>query len=484
MRKVKIVCTMGPSTASVDRLVEMIEAGMDVARINFSHGEYQGHREMFEMVREAARRTGKPVGILGDLCGPKIRVGKMTGGKVPLVPGAVVRLCTEDILGTPERIPHTYLPLAQDVKPGDPVLLNDGLFRLRVEAVEGRDVVCRVEAGGMLSDRKGMNLPGTRTSMPAITDKDRRDLEFAVGLKFDYLALSFVRSAQDVLEAKGLAQGIPVLAKIEKPEAIDDLEAILDAADGVMVARGDLGVEMGHEKVPLLQKKIIAGVRPRFKPVITATQMLESMTESATPTRAEASDVANAVLDGTDAVMLSGETSVGKHPVLVVQTMARIIDEIERSDYFEDRNRLRPVMRSFSYSSMVAEAVCAASRDYDLAALAVYSESGTSAALVSAERPRPPILAFTRHDSVRNRLALFWGVRPAHGEWVKGVEGVVEQAERVLLEQGLVAPGQDIAVTFGMRLGDEPFQTNMMKLWKVRDDRSRPLATNRAVPAP
>jgi pyruvate kinase len=371
--------------------------------------------------------------------------------------------------------------MARDVGPGDPVLINDGLIQLEAERTEGESLVCVVRAGGVVSDHKGINLPKTTTSVPALTQKDRRDLAFAVEMGFDYVALSFVRKVDDILETRRLAEGIPIIAKVEKPEAIGNLEAILDAADAVMIARGDLGVEMGQEKVPLIQKRIIMGMLPRAKPVITATQMLESMITNAAPTRAEVSDVANAVLDGTDAVMLSAETASGKHPVRVVETMAKIIREVEESK-FKNKNLTEPVMKDRSFSSAMAEAVTSAAEEFDLAAMAIYTESGLSAALVSAERPAAHIVAFTRHGKVLNRLALHWGVRPLHGEWVKGVEGVVEQAERQLLSCGYVVPGDNIAVTFGMRLGDEPFQTNMMKLWKVREDRSKPLEPKRSLP--
>jgi pyruvate kinase len=468
MRKAKIVCTMGPATENLETLRAMIRAGMDVARVNFSHGGHDGHRKMTELVREAARLEVKPVAVLGDLQGPKIRLGCVAGGTAELQQGAEVSLVFGEFQGTVNRLAHCYQSMHTDVKPGSPILINDGLIRLRVERCVGNAVICRVEEGGLVSDRKGINLPGTEVSAPALTDKDQEDVRFAVELGLDYLALSFVRNAAEINETRILAGGIPVLAKIEKPEAVADLDAILEAADGVMVARGDLGVEVGHEKVPMLQKRIIKAVRPLAKPVITATQMLESMITSATPTRAEVSDVANAVLDGTDAVMLSGETSVGRHPVLVVETMARIIDEVESVSptlgALSDQ-----LIHDHSFSAMIAEAVSAAAREYNLSAMAVYTESGRSAALLSAERPAPPIIAFTRHDSVLHRLALLWGVRPLHGDWVRGVEGVVAQAERELLARNLVRPGDAIAVTFGMRLGNEPFQTNMLKLWKVRD---------------
>ena len=482
MRKAKVVCTLGPASSTPAVVEAMIRAGVDVARVNFSHGSASQHEELVSVVREAAAAVGRPVAVLGDLCGPKIRVNQIAGGKATLEPGALVALVAGDFPGDAERLPHSYKPLAQEVRPGDPILINDGLLKLRVERVDGESVCCVVEVGGPISSRKGMNLPETKISAPALTEKDLNDVTLARRLKLDYLALSFVRSAADVVAAQAVAGGIPVLAKIEKPEALEDLDSILAVADGVMVARGDLGVELGHERVPLAQKRIIRATLPLARPVITATQMLESMTEHETPTRAEVSDVANAVLDGTDAVMLSAETSVGLHPVVAVETMVRIIEEVERAGAMAMRYGNTPVVER-SYSAVVAEAMCAAAREHELAALAVYSESGRSAALVAAERPAPPVIAFTRHESVRRRLALVWGICPLHGDWVKGVHGVVAQAERELVTNRLAKPGDDIAISFGMRLGSEPFQTNMLKLWKIREDPFAPLEPVSGEPA-
>jgi pyruvate kinase len=468
MRKVKIVCTLGPSTAGVDRLVELIEAGMDVARLNLSHGDHEGHRRMYQDVREAARRAGRPVAVLLDLCGPKIRVGLMEGGAVRLEPGADVTLVHEQAPGTAARIPHSYEPLARDVAPGERILFDDGLIELTVESVQGTEVRCRVKVGGVLKDKKGMNLPGSTLSTPALTEKDERDIAFGCELGVDYFALSFVRSPDDVRRAKQLAGDIPVISKIEKPEAVARLDELIEASDGVMVARGDLGVEAGHEKVPLIQKRIIHDVKLRAKPVITATQMLDSMVRNPQPTRAEVSDVANAILDGTDAVMLSAETSVGDWPVEAVRTLASIAGEIEGSEYYSVALEHRPDVRERSFSSAVATAVDKVGDELGLAAIAVYTESGRSAALTSACRPSASVIAFSRHEKVLNRLALYWGVKPLFGAWVTGVGGVVEQAESKLLEHRLVKPGDDIAITFGMTLHDEPFQTSVLKLWKVR----------------
>lgn len=468
MRKVKIVCTLGPSTVGVPRLIDLINAGMDVARLNFSHGDHETHRLMFSDARAAARMTGRPLTIFADLCGPKIRVGKMKSGQVLLEKGKPIILTTSDLLGTAERISHTYTQLAYDVKPGDPILLDDGLLQLQVESISGNEVLCRVVDGGILKDKKGMNLPGSSLSVPALTEKDKLDIAFGCELGVDWFALSFVRHPGDVVEAKALTGGIPILAKIEKPEAVLRLEEILNVADGVMVARGDLGVEAGHEKVPLIQKRILRQVKLHAKPAITATQMLDSMIRNPRPTRAEVSDVANAVLDGTDAVMLSAETSVGDYPVEAVRTLATIIHEIEANQNYLSLGQLRPEVREQSFSASIADAAAEIAENLKLAAIVVYTESGHSAAVLSAQRPLANIVAFSRHEKILCQLGLYWGILPMHGDWVQGVEGVVEQAEKNLIRYSLVKPGDNVVITFGMVLHDEPFQTNLLKLYKIR----------------
>jgi pyruvate kinase len=322
--------------------------------------------------------------------------------------------------------------------------------------------------GGVLKDKKGMNLPGSALSVPALTEKDKKDIVFGRELGVDWFALSFVRNPGDVEEAQALSGGIPIIAKIEKPEAVNNLEAILEVADAVMVARGDLGVEAGHEKVPLIQKRILREIKLRAKPAITATQMLDSMIKNPRPTRAEVSDVANAVLDGTDAVMLSAETSVGDYPVEAVQTLGKIIDEIERNENYLTAGQERPDVRERTFSSSIADAAAEIAEDLNLAAIAVYTESGHSANLLSAQRPLANIVAFSRHEKILNRLGLLWGVRPLLGEWVQGVAGVVEQTERELLRSKLAEPGDNVVITFGMVLGNEPFQTNVLKLYKLK----------------
>ncbi|HUT77743.1 MAG TPA: pyruvate kinase [Polyangia bacterium] len=467
MQRVKIVATIGPASSSPEVIRGMIAAGVDVARLNFSHGTHAEHRAVFETVRAEAERAGAHVAILADLCGPKIRTGAVRGGSVDLVEGAAIEVVTETVLGTAERVSTTYESLPDDVGAGDRILIDDGLLELEVVEIADRGVRCRVVVGGTLKDHKGMNIPGTPLSTPALTAKDRDDLAFARELGVDFFALSFVRRPEDVVEAKSLAGTIPVIAKIEKPEAIVHLSGIIDVADGLMVARGDLGVEAGAEKVPLLQKRIINDAAVRGLPVIVATQMLDSMIRNPRPTRAEVSDVANAVLDGADAVMLSGETAAGKYPLEAVRTMATVLGEVERSELFE---RQQPPLRvsERSFSNAIARAAVQAAADLGLRALAIYSETGHSAALVSACRPLATVIGLSRHPEILRRLALRWGVIPIHADWVEGVTGVVRQAERKLLELGAVAPGDDIAVTFGMQDMSGPGRTDVLKLWRVQ----------------
>ena len=468
MKRTKIIATIGPASSEPAVVRELIAAGMNVARLNLSHGEREEHEANFATIRAEAERAGAAVAILADLAGPKIRVGRMAGGHVDLVPGSRLAITTDEVLGTADRISTTYQALAGDVRPGDPILLDDGLLRLEVEGVRGREVVTRVVVGGALRDRKGMNLPGTPLSTPALTDKDRLDLELALGLGVDYLALSFVRRPQDVLAAKRLAGDVPVIAKIEKPEAIEHREAIADAADGLMVARGDLGVEAGFDKVPLMQKQLIRDAAARGKPVIVATQMLESMITSPVPTRAEVSDVANAVLDGADALMLSGETAIGAYPVEAVRRMAGVIAEVEASELY--RLQPEPVrIDEYSFDNAIASAAAKAARELELKVIAVYTESGHSAALVSAYRPEAPILGMSRNAASLRRLALRWGVVPiAIDHWITDVEEGLRLVEQTLVERGMAGPGDDIGVTFGMLEISGPGRTNVLTLWRVR----------------
>ena len=469
MKRAKIVATIGPATSDAATVRSLIEAGVNVARLNFSHGDHDLHRRSFEMIRSEARAAGATVAILADLSGPKIRVGEMEDGSVRLEPGTELAITTDDSVGTPERISTTYRPLVDDVRPGDPILLDDGRIRLEVKGVDGREVRCRVVVGGDLKDHKGMNLPGTPLSTPAVTDKDRADVAFARGLGVDFFALSFVRRAADIAEAKELAGDIPVIAKIEKPEALEAHGAIADAADGLMVARGDLGVEAGFDKVPLMQKHLIRVAAARGKPVIVATQMLESMISSPVPTRAEVSDVANAVLDGADALMLSGETAVGAYPVEAVRRMAAVIEAVEDSDLY----RLQPEplrVPEDSFDNAIARAAAEATDDLGLKVLAVYTESGHSASLLSAYRPAACILGLSRNETSLRRMALMWGVSPvAIDHWITDVQEGLRVVEEAVMANGFAQPGDDIGVTFGMLDISGPGRTNVLTLWRVRD---------------
>jgi pyruvate kinase len=436
MRGAKIVCTMGPSTLAEGVIERLIEEGMDCARLNFSHGEQAGHLATAQRIRVAAAAVGRHVSILADLQGPKIRVGKFPGGPVDLVDGQQYTLTGEESPCNGERAWVSYELLANDAKPGDLILLDDGLLAMRVREIRGADVVCVVENGGKLSDRKGVNLPGVKTTLPALTPKDIADLKYAVEVvKVDYLALSFVRRAEDVEQAKTLAQGTPLIAKLEKPEALDNLESIVDAADGIMVARGDLGVELGSEKVPMAQKRMIRLANQKRKIVITATQMLDSMIRNPRPTRAEAGDVANAVLDGTDAVMLSGETASGLFPVESVRMMKSLILEAEAaSDFAVDPRQLARVSGGWEFTGAAARGAAILTTALQLAAVVVVTSDGQSAGLLSSYRPRCPIIAITDDENAARRLGLRWGVVARVEPPTANLMGSIELARGVLAE--------------------------------------------------
>src|SRR5271154_2214874 len=464
-RHSKIVCTIGPETRSPRMIDKLIRAGMDVARLNFSHGSHEEHAQTFAMLRTAAEKNKKSLAILADLQGPKIRTGALAGGgKVLLRTGQQFTITTARILGDSTRVSTVFLPLPREVKRGNRILLSDGLIELRVLAVKGREVLCRVVNGGELGQNKGINLPGVKLRVPALTPKDRADLQFALAQGADYIAVSFVRRAEDVLLAKSLIRrakkDTPVIAKLEKPEAIDNLEAILRVTDGVMVARGDLGVEMNPERVPVVQKNIITRAREFRRPVITATQMLESMTENPRPTRAEASDVANAIFDGSDAVMLSAETASGKYPVEAVSMMARIIEEAEAS--IREFPQPSSVLETFKVAESVAELVCHASRELHMKLIAVFTHSGFTARLVSRYRPLVPIVAFSPVAETRRRMALIWGALPRMIQDVQKVDGLAKVAEKRLLEERLVRKGDVIGIVAGTPMGIRG-TTNFMK---------------------
>ncbi len=469
MRRTKIVCTLGPACTTPEGIDALVAAGMDCARLNFSHGDHAGHQRNAQLVREAASRARRPIAILADLCGPKMRVGRFAEGKVELVEGTPFIFTTDDVPGDAERVSVSYKALPRDVKVGDEILLDDGLLRTRVEAVKGNDVHTIVINGGPLSDRKGLNLPGVDLSTPALTEKDRLDLAFAVGtLKVDFLALSFVRCAADVEETKALAEGTPVIAKIEKPEAVEKLGEILDASDGAMVARGDLGVEMGSEKVPLIQKRIIRETNARGKIVITATQMLDSMIRNPRPTRAEAADVANAVVDGTDAVMLSGETAAGKYPRESVEMMAAIINDVE-SEWVEQlsrevRDRKVIAHEDWAVPEAAARASAVLCTHLPLKAVVTFTRGGRSALLLAEYRPRAPIVAITSSAQVAGRLALAWGVTPRVEVPPDDLEETLRIATSLLARERIVKKGDTFALLTGWPVSG---QTNTVKVHQL-----------------
>jgi len=445
-------------------LRRLLEAGMDVARMNFSHGSHAQHLVCMQTLRATAHKMGKTIAILADLQGPKIRTGALAGGvPVMLRAGQKFTITTAKRLGDSTRVSTTFSPLPREVHRGDLILLSDGLIELRVESVHGRDVNCHVVNGGALGEHKGINLPGVQLRVPALTPKDKADLKFALAQGADYIAVSFVRRPEDVLLAKSLirraGKETPVIAKLEKPEAIENLEGILRVADGVMVARGDLGVEMNPERVPVVQKHIIARAREFRRPVITATQMLESMTENPRPTRAEASDVANAIFDGSDAVMLSAETASGKYPIEAVSMMARIIEEAEASI----KEFPRPVpQEKLKVAETVAELVCHASRELHMKWIVVFTHSGFTARLISRYRPLVPIAAFSPDAETRRKLALVWGVAPLAIHDLRKVDQLAEISEKRLLEEKLVRQGDTIAIVAGTPMGVRG-TTNFMK---------------------
>ena len=470
VRRAKIVCTLGPATSSESMIRDLIRAGMDVARLNFSHGTHQDHAGMITAVRRVAQGEHRSICILQDLQGPKIRTGRLRNRRpVALTAGARLIITPRDLLGTPELISTSFPNLAQDVAPGARILLADGLIELRVVALHGEDVECEVVNGGMLGEHKGINIPGAALSVPAMTDKDRDDLGFGIRQRVDMVALSFVRSAADLLEAKRLIEAgnsdIPLIAKLEKPQAIDNLEEILEAADGVMVARGDLGVEMPPEQVPIIQKHVVRRASDWRKPVIIATQMLESMIENPRPTRAEASDVANAILDGADAVMLSAETATGKYPRQAVDMMARITAEAEGLLHAHPIVRRRE-RRSLSISEAICESVASIAHDLNMRAICVYTETGTTARVVSKYRPGTPIFGFAFLEPVANRMNLYWGVQPILCAHVHTAEEMVRNAEQELLQSGTAARGDVIGVISGTTWGGAG-STNLLRLHVV-----------------
>jgi pyruvate kinase len=477
VRRAKIVCTLGPATSSRESIRQLVDAGMDVARLNLSHGTHADHEKVYRLVREASDATGRAIGILADLQGPKIRLDRFAAGPVSLQPGAPFTITTRDVPGDRTTCGTTHGGLPGDVDPGELILVDDGRIRLRVTDVDETDVQTVVEVGGQVSDNKGLNLPGVDVSVPAMSEKDVEDLRWALNLSVDMVALSFVRSAHDVDDVRRVmaeeSRPLPVIAKIEKPQAVDNLDDIIAAFDGFMVARGDLGVELPLEQVPLVQKRIIDKARRNAKPVIVATQMLESMITNPRPTRAEASDVANAVLDGADAVMLSGETSIGQFPIEAVRTMSRVVESTEDHGLHQMAAiDWRPKTRGGVICKAAAEVAEAVDANY----LVAFTQSGDSARRMARYRSRVPVLAFTPDPAVRSQLALSWGVETFLVPSVEHTDEMVMQVDRSLLAIGRVKAGQQVVIVAGSPPGI-PGSTNAMRIHRMGD------AINEVAPA-
>ena len=458
-RRAKIVCTLGPASHTRESIGALIEAGMDVARLNFSHGTRDDHRELYRLVREASDASGHAVAILGDLQGPKIRLGTFSAGRVTLESGSEFTIATEPCAGDARRASTTYQALARDVKPGDDILIDDGNVRLEVLEVKGGDVRTRVIEGGAVSDHKGLNLPGVNVSAPALSEKDLDDLRFALSLRVDFIALSFVRDPADAEPVRRVMDEsggrLPLIAKLEKPEAVARLDEIVQAFDGLMVARGDLGVEIPLEQVPLVQKRAVRLARQHGRPVIVATQMLESMIEHSRPTRAEASDVANAVLDGADAVMLSGETSVGVNPALAASTMARLIAGAELGAAAERSPAgLRAAdLKAFDTPDAIAHAAVRVANDVKARALVAFTQTGSTVRRVARHRPEIPLLAFTTQPAVRSQLALTWGVETFIMPHADHTDVMISQVDRAMLELKRGSPGDRVVIVAGTPVG-------------------------------
>jgi pyruvate kinase len=468
----KIVATVGPASCSKEMLLALMEAGADVFRLNFSHGQHDALTETVALIRQISRNRRRAVAILGDLQGPKIRTGMMRDDVMTLTSGESVVITTADVLGEDGVIPTTYNALPQDVSDGDRILLDDGLLELQVEKISGEQVHCRVLVGGQLKNRKGMNLPGVAVSAPALTEKDLADLEFCIEQELDFLALSFVRTAAEVIELKKLlAQrgvSIQVIAKIEKPEAVEAFTEILAAADGIMVARGDLGVEINSEKVPLIQKRIIRQCNLAGKPVITATQMLESMVNNPRPTRAETSDVANAILDGTDAVMLSAETASGDYPCEAVEMMVRVAVDVERDPQLKEQffHPLLETCGTRSLTEAIGQAACRVAENVGAAAILAFTQTGSTAALVAKYRPPMPVYAVTPTLAVRRRMALYAGVRSIRVDIEGDTEAQIRSVDAAVIDAGVLNKGDIVVITMGSPLSDSG-TTNLLKVHQL-----------------
>lgn len=471
MKKTKIVATLGPSSSSKEVLKGMIEAGANIFRLNFSHGDHDGHLKAIETIRDLNNELETHVGILADLQGPKIRIGEVENNGVEVNPGDEIIITTEEMIGTKEKVYLNYHSFPEDVKPGEKILLDDGKLTFEIlKTNKVNEVVCKVLYGGILSSKKGVNLPNTKISLPCLTDKDLKDLNFVLKQNVDWIGLSFVRSARDIIELQHLIQNskckAKVIAKIEKPEAVEDIDDIMKVTDGIMVARGDLGVEIPLEEVPLVQKMLVDKSLLNAKPIIVATQMMESMIKSNTPSRAEVNDVANAVLDGTDAVMLSGETSVGDHPVKVIETMSKIVREIEKSDeiYFKEeipeKNQERFITDSICFNAVRL------SQRVDAKGIVTMTHSGYTAYKISSQRPKGKIFVFTGNREILTQLNLVWGVQGYYYDKMVSTDHTIEDIKYLLKKQGLLEEG-DLVINIASIPIEKMGKSNMLKLSQI-----------------
>ena len=473
MRRAKIVATLGPATSDPEIIRKLFEVGADVARLNFSHGKPDDHALTLDQVRAASRKLGKAIAVLQDLQGPKIRTGPLAAGKVGVLlePGATITITTQgEVVGDASRVSTTYPHLAEDVRPGDRLLVDDGLIELRVLSTDKVQVRCEVIEGGVLKEHKGINLPGVALRAEAKSEKDKADLHFGLAHGVDYVALSFVRNAADVLlcraEMQKAGRLVPLIAKIEKPEALDHIDAIIEAADGIMVARGDLGVEILPERVPGLQKQLLHKANAAGKPAIIATQMLESMIEHPRPTRAEASDVANAVWDGADAVMLSGESASGRFPLQAVQMMDRIVREAEGVGGTWPGHPPASLRAPSPFTDVIAAAACRAAHECGATALACFTRSGTTARLLSRNRPHVPVVAYSPDQAIRRRMALLWGVVPKVMEVITNPDQMIKAVSDRLVEDGMARPGDRVVLVYGSMVGVAG-HTNSIRLHRI-----------------
>jgi pyruvate kinase len=472
MRKTKIVCTIGPSSESLENIKKLIMAGMNVSRLNFSHGDFEEHGNRINTIRKASEELGKSVAILLDTKGPEIRTGVLKEDSLELVQDEFITLTTEEIKGDKDRISITYENLPNDVEAGSTILIDDGLIGLTVVDIQGTEIKCRIVNGGTIKSKKGVNVPGVAISLPGITEKDANDIKFGIEQGIDFIAASFVRKASDVLEIRQLlekhnASHIQIISKIENQQGVDNLDEILEVSDGLMVARGDLGVEIPAEDVPLAQKMMIEKCNIAGKPVITATQMLDSMQRNPRPTRAEASDVANAIFDGTDAIMLSGETAAGKYPIESVLTMSRIAEKAESALEYHEIFMKQANAQQTTVTEAISQAVANSALELNAKAIVTSTETGYTARMISKYRPKSPIIAVTTEDQTLRRLALTWGVTPVKGNFASSTDEMFDYAMKGGLESGLVKEGDLVVITAGVPLGRSG-STNLIKIGQIR----------------